>query len=44
MGALCDAFRRSIARENEVLLYDHGAKQRFGEMIGKAMRQGWVGV
>ena len=41
MRALCDAFRKTIARENETLVFDPGAKQRIGEMIGRAT---WEGV
>jgi len=37
MAALCDHFRRDMRRENEVLLYDQEAKQRFGQMIGQAV-------
>ena len=40
MEALLDQFRRDMARENDVLLFDHEARQRIGEMIGKAVRQG----
>jgi hypothetical protein len=40
MAALCDHFRRDMGRENEVLLYDQEAKQRFGQMIGQAVRKG----
>jgi low affinity Fe/Cu permease len=40
MQALLDQFRRDMARENDVLLFDHEARQRIGEMIGKAVRQG----
>jgi hypothetical protein len=38
--ALCDRFREAMARENDLLLYDHKAKQRIGEMIGSAARKG----
>jgi hypothetical protein len=40
MRALCDQFRRDMARENDAALFDHEAKQRIGQMIGQAVRQG----
>ena len=40
MRALCEQFRRNMARENDVLLFDHDAKQRIGKMIGSAVREG----
>jgi hypothetical protein len=40
MRALCDHFRRAMAHENDVLLFDHETRQRFGQMIGSAVRQG----
>ena len=40
MQALLDQFREAMSRESDVLLYDHEAKQRVGEMIGNA-QQGW---
>ena len=40
MQALCDQFRRTMARENDVLLYEHEATVRLGHMIGSAVRQG----
>jgi hypothetical protein len=38
MQTLLEQFRRAMARRNDVLLYDHEAKQRVGEMIGKAVQ------
>jgi hypothetical protein len=29
-----------MARENDVLLFDHEARKRIGEMIGEAVQQG----
>ena len=40
MQALLDQFRKAMARENEVQLFDHEARQRIGKMIGKATREG----
>jgi hypothetical protein len=40
LRALCDQFRRAMASENDVLLYDQDAKPRIGEMIGSAVRRG----
>jgi hypothetical protein len=40
MRALCDQFRELMARENEMLLFDQETRQRIGEAIGKAVRQG----
>jgi hypothetical protein len=40
MRALCDQFRRAMARENDVLLFDRDARIRIGEAIGKAARHG----
>ena len=39
MRALCDQFRQSMARENDVLLYDQEARTRIGEMNGSATRR-----
>jgi hypothetical protein len=36
MRALCDLFRRQMAHENDVLLFDRAAKERIGQMIGRA--------
>ena len=38
MRALCDQFRKAMARENEELFDDEGC-ERAGEMIGRAMRR-----
>lgn len=38
MRPLCEAFRHAMARENDVLLFDHEAKQQIGDMIGKAQQ------
>jgi hypothetical protein len=43
MRALADQFRQLMAREKEVQLFDHETRQRIGEAIGKAMRQGGSG-
>jgi hypothetical protein len=41
MLALCDQFRREMAREvDEVPLFDQEACHRIGRMIGSAVRQG----
>jgi hypothetical protein len=40
MQGLLDQFRKAVAREHEVLLYDHEARQRIGDMIAGAVRQG----
>jgi hypothetical protein len=40
MRALCDQFRRDMARENDVLLFDKESRERIGEAIGRAARQG----
>jgi hypothetical protein len=40
MRALCDQFRRTMARENDVLPFDQDAHVRTGEMISSAVRQG----
>ena len=38
MQALLDQFRKAMARENAVLLFDHETRQRFGQMIAKAVQ------
>ncbi len=40
MRALCDQFRELMARENDVLLFDRAAKERIGQMIGRAAGAG----
>jgi hypothetical protein len=40
MRALCDQFRREMARENDVLLFDPAARARIGQMIGRAALAG----
>jgi hypothetical protein len=39
MRALCDQFRREMARQVDEQMCDHEARQRIGQMIGQA-RQG----
>ena len=36
MRVLCDQFRKLIARENDVLLFDRAARERIGQLIGRA--------
>jgi hypothetical protein len=38
MQALLDQSRRAMARENKAPPFDQDAKQRIGEMIGKAQQ------
>jgi hypothetical protein len=40
MRALCNQFRRTMAREVDQALFDDDARVRIGEMIGRAARQG----
>lgn len=40
MQALCEAFRRDMARENDAALSDQDARIRIGAAIGKAARHG----
>ena len=40
MRALCDQFRRTMAREVDQALFDKDARVRIGEIIGRAARQG----
>ena len=40
LRALCDLFRRDMARQVDEPPFDHDAKQRIGQVIGKAGRQG----
>jgi len=40
MQALCELFRREMARENDVLLFDKEGYVRIGRIIGGAARQG----
>ena len=40
MRELCRQFRDAMARENDVLLFDQDARERIGNMIGRAVRQG----
>jgi len=40
MQALCEAFRRDMARQVDEQLFDHEARERIGQMIGQAVRQG----
>jgi len=39
MRELCDAFRRAMARGCNVLPFDRDARERIGEMIGRAARR-----
>ena len=40
MQALCDQFRREMAREVDEPLFDHDARARIGQAIGRSARQG----
>jgi hypothetical protein len=40
MRALCDQFRRTVTRQNEVAMFDEAARIRVGEAIGRAARRG----
>ena len=44
MRALCDQFRELARRDVDPPLFDHDVRQRVGEMIGRAARQGRVAV
>jgi hypothetical protein len=43
MRALADQFRELMARQNEVAPFNEAARQRIGDAIGKAARQGGSG-
>ncbi len=36
MQAILDQFRQEMVRENDVLPFDRAAKERIGQMIGRA--------
>jgi hypothetical protein len=44
MRALCDLFRREMARQIEEPLFDQDARARIGHAIGSAVRQSGVGI
>jgi hypothetical protein len=40
MRALCDQFRRDMARQVDEQLFDQDVRARIGQVIGRAVRQG----
>jgi hypothetical protein len=44
LRALCDLFRRDMPRQVDEPPFDHDARQRIGQAIGKAGRAGRVGI